>query len=367
MLPFELHSSWGIGGYSTLDPFGHPLPASTTPMVATRGQAGNESAIQAIAVYWYNIGIAVKERPIIGRLPRGTHGAPSLKGCTANVRDLGKQQMNIPLPRSLACVSAFFLFFLGPETVESLISGPQSIKTEASIKTEGSIKTEASTKTESSKAGTANGSGKPSSSRSASLHGFLLSDSPKQAANCNGSGSGGSGGAASASFPAPSAISQKQRESSDHGGDCADKASSEPSLPAEGDDPESALSGALCAPRRKAAPPDTSVSNESPGDAAPAVSVADKKGPGNGLAFNSVEVVAEGKGEEWGGLTEGMFRKRISFELKAMLTKNGGVCKMVSLAGTYKRHRHRTLNLLGKKVCFLCVLIHAQTGILHRT
>lgn len=283
-----------------------------------------------------------------------------------NVGKIGKQQ--ISTPPALSGVAAFFLFCLGPETVESLISGPRSIKTEASIKTEGSIKTEASTKTESSKARTANGSSKPSSSRSASLHGFLLSDSPKQTANGNGSGSGGGGAAATDSVPAPLPVGQIRGESNDDVGNGADVAASEPSLPAE-DDRESALSRALCAPRRKAAPPDTRVPQESPGDDAPAVSAGDREGPGNGLAYDSVERVAEETGEDWGGGSEGMFRKRISLELKAMLAKSGGVCTMMSLAKTYKRHHHRTLNLLGKKVCssWFDSCINQQNVVLHRT
>lgn len=257
-----------------------------------------------------------------------------------------KQQLSTPPPpppppAAISGAPATFFFCSGPETAESLISGPQSANTEASVKTEASIKPETS------KAASGDDSGNRSASPSASLQGFLLTDSPRGTASCNGSGSDAAA-SASASVPTRSVMRQREEENDDDAGDCAETASSQ----AEGADQDSALAGALRAPRRgTGAPRDTQVSKEPAEDAAPTAVPGD--GRGSGLAHNSVERAAEGKGEDWGGQSEGMFRKRVSFELKAMLALNGGTCTMQALAATFKRHRHRLLNLQGKKVCLL--------------
>lgn len=133
-------------------------------------------------------------------------------------------------------------------------------------------------------------------------------------------------------------------------GDSAGPASNQASASAESPD----MDRTLCSPRTGTRPVVEAVSSEPTGKARGV------RAPGRGLAVNqNVEEKAAdreqdqpwggGQGES-GGVSEGMFRKRISDDLKAMLRILGGSCKMVKVAAAHRSTLGRLLNLQGEKV-----------------
>lgn len=231
----------------------------------------------------------------------------------------------------------------GPDTAESVASGPQSINSapSPSIKTEtpSSHKSETSgAKTGPSTRDTAESgasASKPSAaSPAASLQGFLLSDSSPKSAEVGGGGGGAStlsSPRAPASFP-PAIAPQQPKE--------------------EGDDQKVNLDGALSAPRYK--PAAAAVPHKAAGkvkvEGAAATTLA------SGLAAKSSRVGEGAAGAQkladgdWGGVSEGMFRKRVSDDLKAMLRRCGGRCEMKWVKDVYEKQNKTVFNLQGKKV-----------------
>ncbi len=246
-----------------------------------------------------------------------------------------------PVPCSRRNVSPCYQ--KGPDTAESVATGPQSVKTAPSIKTEtptsahksetSGVKTGPSTRDTAESGASAS---KPSAaSPAASLQGFLLSDSSPKSAEVGGGGGGAStlsSSRAPASFP-PSTAGHTRQEDDDV-------------------KKEVNLDGALCAPRGYkpgAAPAPHKAAGKAKIEGAAAT-------PASGLAARSTRVSGGAVGKQklgdgdWGGVSEGMFRKRVSEDLKAMLRRCGGRCEMKWVKDVYERQNSAQFNLQGKKV-----------------
>ena len=120
----------------------------------------------------------------------------------------------------------------------------------------------------------------------------------------------------------------------------------QPSAPAETPD----LDGALRSPRSPAAAVPSNPARSVRGVAAPARGfVADQHGIEE--AANDEEEQASGDElVEWGGVSEGMFRKRIAEDLKTMLRRCGGRCQMQEVAAKHRATFRVVMNLQGHKV-----------------
>ncbi|CAM9585342.1 unnamed protein product [Scytosiphon promiscuus] len=128
----------------------------------------------------------------------------------------------------------------------------------------------------------------------------------------------------------------------------------------------SALSGALCAPRSARSPRSAVVPSELE-KMSKVASPVDAKGlasPGFEIAnLGGVQGGAGIVGGDFPGQTEGMFRKRVSDDLKAMLRECGGRCAMGAIARNFKRHHGRVQNLNGRKLRVLLTTGRGLYGI----